>query len=614
MSMFEQALSRSDFDRCRWEEVLAAAPKKDCQEYSSLFLAKAIQARKESDPVADAVFTVLFVATNAQLDPDDHDQPFGPRFVHQAARGVAPDDLRDQHYALLAELAPTVTDPEMKARLCDLVWVMKRDHVLGRSAVPVYLQSALALEDGDNWPPCAWRLSRAARLARSLGDEVLFDSVIAQTEAVLARMNGEDPRFLTGVLMQLLQEFRRGDPAKYARLAEKAAERAEAEGGFSFDRACKLWQVAAVWHRMANNAAASEAAMIRSAETHAKDAEEHAFKPRECMPNLQASTRMERACLALKKINTPAARVRYEQLYPSLTELQLKAKDELPSFRHTLDMTDGARFAQEQVAGKPLLHALHTLGGLCKPASVAFLRQQVEETYGRSKLLGFMGTTRMGTTGKTIARAPSLDSSPEGAEEATLAQMYSNATLFRKCTAVGFIIPAIRKIRAEHHVRLQDFYEIAVNSPFVPPGRETIWAKGLHAGFTYDFIVSTHLLIPQIEHSIRLHLEGVGAITSGYDRLYRQSEFDLNTTLRMPELRTIFNDGDLVFDLRGLLIEHHGSNLRNDMAHGLLEDGQFHSEASIYLWGLCLRLSMWLQPRDIPPVGQPPSPDSGTGA
>jgi hypothetical protein len=332
------------------------------------------------------------------------------------------------------------------------------------------------------------------------------------------------------------------------------------------------------------------------------------------MPNLQASMRMERACLALKKINTPAARARYEQLYPRLTELQQKAKDELPSFRHTLDMTDGAKFAQEQVAGKPLLHALHTLGGLCKPASVAFLRKQVEETYGRSKLLGFIGTTRMGTTGKTIARAPSFDSSPDGAEEATLAQMYGNATLFRKCTAVGFIIPAIQKIRAEHHVRLQDFYEIAANSPFVPRGREAIWAKGLHAGFTYDFIVSTHLLIPQIEHSIRLHLEGAGAITSGYDRQYRQNEFDLNTTLRMPQLGTIFNDDDLIFDLRGLLIEHHGSNLRNDMAHGLLDDGQFHSEASIYLWGLCLRLSMWLQPREDPPADQPLSPGGGTGS
>ena len=33
--------------------------------------------------------------------------------------------------------------------------------------------------------------------------------MITQIEDVLTRLNGEDPRFLTGVLMELLQEFRK---------------------------------------------------------------------------------------------------------------------------------------------------------------------------------------------------------------------------------------------------------------------------------------------------------------------------------------------------------------------------------------------------------------------
>ena len=36
-------------------------------------------------------------------------------------------------------------------------------------------------------------------------------TAIAHTEDVLSRMNGEDPRFLTGILMELLQEFKKGD-------------------------------------------------------------------------------------------------------------------------------------------------------------------------------------------------------------------------------------------------------------------------------------------------------------------------------------------------------------------------------------------------------------------
>jgi len=46
----------------------------------------------------------------------------------------------------------------------------------------------------------------------------------------------------------------------------------------------------------------------------------------------------------------------------------------------------------------------------------------------------------------------------------------------------------------------------------------------------------------------------------------------------------------MVFDLRGLLIERYGSNLRNDMAHGLLDYEAFYSGPAIYFWWLTLRL------------------------
>jgi hypothetical protein len=209
--------------------------------------------------------------------------------------------------------------------------------------------------------------------------------------------------------------------------------------------------------------------------------------------------------------------------------------------------------------------------------------------YFKSPILGLMGTTRVTGRGKIAARAPSFESSPEAAEEAIRAQMCSNAILHRQCVAVGLIVPAIWRIRSEHNVRLQDFFDLVSTSPFVPPGREMTFAKGLYAGFTFDLIVSTNLLIPQIENSIRLHLEAIGAITSGFDSLWRQNEFDLNTALRMPELKQIYDD-DLIFDLQGLLIEHHGSNLRNEMAHGLLDDNQLGTDVAMYLWALTLRL------------------------
>ena len=53
-------------------------------------------------------------------------------------------------------------------------------------------------------------------------------------------------------------------------------------------------------------------------------------------------------------------------------------------------------------------------------------------------------------------------------------------------------------------------------------------------------------------------------------------------------LKMIFGE-DFVFDIRGLLVERFGSNLRNNMAHGLIDHDDFYSSSGCYLWWLALR-------------------------
>jgi hypothetical protein len=141
----------------------------------------------------------------------------------------------------------------------------------------------------------------------------------------------------------------------------------------------------------------------------------------------------------------------------------------------------------------------------------------------------------------------------------------------------------------EHGARINDILSIVSHSPFVPPEREYLFAKGLYAGLTGDFFTSTHILIPQIENSIRYLLWRGGKITSGLDNRGIQNEHDLNSTLRRPDVDSIF-DEDTLFDLKCLLVEHAGSNLRNRMAHGLISDGEFMSPLMSYVWWLTLRL------------------------
>jgi hypothetical protein len=57
----------------------------------------------------------------------------------------------------------------------------------------------------------------------------------------------------------------------------------------------------------------------------------------------------------------------------------------------------------------------------------------------------------------------------------------------------------------------------------------------------------------------------------------------------MEELGQIL-DPNTLFDLRGILIERFGHNMRNESAHGLMPEAAFFQPAAVYLWWLVLRL------------------------
>jgi hypothetical protein len=138
-----------------------------------------------------------------------------------------------------------------------------------------------------------------------------------------------------------------------------------------------------------------------------------------------------------------------------------------------------------------------------------------------------------------------------------------------------------------------------LGSPFVPEGREALFARGLYAGLTGDYVMAAHLLAPQIENSLRYILQLQGEVTSNLTRHDAQNLYDLNRILNDPKLEAkliqVLGE-DHVFHLKGLLVQHYGANLRNEIAHGTLGVNEFNSAfyglQSIYLWWLTLRLCL----------------------
>ncbi|WP_446812102.1 DUF4209 domain-containing protein [Methylomonas sp. 2BW1-5-20] len=257
-----------------------------------------------------------------------------------------------------------------------------------------------------------------------------------------------------------------------------------------------------------------------------------------------------------------------------------------------IDLTQLIENSREAVRGKPLVEALRAFANLHTGAKVDQLRKDALKRMRQFPLQSFFSSTMMSPDGRVIAKKSGMGLDIESAsdDEANIyPEMIRDHGILVSIVVRGDIWPALEVLLLEHRLREADFIGLAGQSPIVPKGRERLFGKALFSGFDRDFVSALHLLIPQIEHMVRIHLKQAGAKTSNLDKDGIENENGLSTLIDLPEAKRVFGE-DLAFELKALFCDAFGPNLRNALAHGLLEEDDCYSEFAIYAWWLGLRL------------------------
>lgn len=101
-------------------------------------------------------------------------------------------------------------------------------------------------------------------------------------------------------------------------------------------------------------------------------------------------------------------------------------------------------------------------------------------------------------------------------------------------------------------------------------------------------LVAGHLIPSQLEAMVRHVVESRGGATSMLEPGGLQPERPLSALLETPEAAQAFG-ADGVFELQGLLVDPLGTNLRNEVAHGLRDDSGMFDYEVLYAWWLLLK-------------------------
>lgn len=552
---------------------LSKADRQTCGEYALLFG----QSLRESD---NAPISFLAVVCGWDFEPDEMQNPYKTPAYMDGLNDFSLKSTTDEQTAAVAEVVTGISDPELKARLSDFVWIKTKQHEYGRIAAKSYFDSAKTLIDAEDVHGETVRLYRAIDLAKMLGkNDTLFSEIVEGITSIV-KQDGISDCSLASCLDALL---RARVSEKSELLRDVARQRAITLSQTSKNQIWlrRYWEFVVSFSFIAKDKDSERQASIEIAhsfEDEALDSPLHVVKAR----NYELALHQYRKISGTEKEKS--------KIHQKLLEAQEKIREEMIAIdTHSEDISEIVNNSRKRVIGKEKLVALSELVFASVLQSKAKIQAEAESLIKQYPLQNLFSSIKFSSTWKTAATSSGVGFNDDIAEETLFAKMCEHYKFNIALAVSGSITPMRQEILLSHSVTLDDLFPFVAYSPSVPSGRGTFFMVGLNHGLQGCFVEALHVLIPQLEHMFRVVLSQNGVITSSIDDAGIQKEFDLNRLLRMKETEKLIGE-DLCFVLRCIFTERWGYNLRNEMSHGMLDSSAFFSDVAEYAWWIIMRI------------------------
>ena len=306
------------------------------------------------------------------------------------------------------------------------------------------------------------------------------------------------------------------------------------------------------------------------------------------MSGMARSSWLMDAIKALRGV--PGTKERRKELEAKLREAQVDVFDEMQSFSVDIDLTKLVDHSVKVVAGKTLAEAFLEIARFDRSPSRKELEEQAMNGAAGS-ISAIIPATIYDNDGKVVAQSPGLSAGANDNEQALRHLISQNEGFRRQTMAMGMIEPARRFVSAEHPLGFVDFLPLMQMSPFVPFGHDGLYATGFARFFSGDFVSAVHILVPQLENSLRHVLRQAAVDPSAIQNDMTQENRTLSIMLDKDRasLEKIFGEA-IVFEIENLFDYRGGPSLRHQLSHGLLGTGGSRGPDAIYACWFMFRL------------------------
>lgn len=195
----------------------------------------------------------------------------------------------------------------------------------------------------------------------------------------------------------------------------------------------------------------------------------------------------------------------------------------------------------------------------------------------------------LGKGGKLIAKSGPVKK-PDGTidEGALKDNMERTAAMEMDYFAQILVRNTFEYIRSRFVIEESDVKKIVDVSCAIPEGRKESYTKGLMFGFSGDFLTALSILIPQIENAVRYLAVECGEPVYNMNEEGIEEVKPMHAVLELEGVKESL-DEDLIFALNTIFCSKFGFNMRNNVAHGMLDDQAFQSFKALYIWWFALK-------------------------
>ncbi|OSN01292.1 DUF4209 domain-containing protein [Lonsdalea populi] len=522
------------------------------------------------------------------LDAESKNEPIVAAVIFRNGSSNTPENLQLQQRAFLDKLFPHIKTGLLKSRIAEislfldkpLRWELVDEIIAG------YLLEPLSEKRWHTLQQSLW--TRALSLARQYRKEDPVTQIEAQISLYLDEHKPGGTDISTDISLHLFQ-FIHEHHLLSANLGKNAdhlmALGAHKKAEHHYYLAERIYCLACKFYKLDRNCQESQAALFESAECLFLEAENRAQVKDQ--GNIIASGMYEKALQRYRLIPTAqrahlGADIRIDECRKRIRVHGELSLDDMHMFKlPPCDLTELTDIAVNHVRGKgDIIKACQFFAGF-GTISVESVREN--DAHKQSLISDLFGEVYLSGDGRMIGR-----SRANATDRAHHRELLS-FDFSLKIVVVGQILPAMDQLMQEYNFPTRFFLELCYCSPLIPEDRIELTARGLYLGFEYRFSESIHLLSPQVEYLVRNLLKKAGVKTSTVDESGIENEIGLGSLLDKPEAKTLFGD-DMHFNLKALFTDPIGANIRNYVAHGLLNDYSSQSEAVVYAWWLYFKI------------------------